>query len=251
MRLANKVALVTGAASGIGRAIAVRLAQEGAQVTVVDLNAAGGEETVAQIRATGGEALFVHADVADEADVQRAIDATVETFGGLHVLVNNAAWMAGFQTATETSVEEWDRALAVDLKGPFLFCKYALPHLVAAGGGAVVNIASVGGLVGFAGYAAYCSAKGGLIQLTRSVAIDYGPQGVRANAICPGYIDTPGVAEATADQEALRPVLANYTVLGRLGRPEEVAAAALFLASDEASYVTGTTLCVDGGWTVR
>jgi NAD(P)-dependent dehydrogenase (short-subunit alcohol dehydrogenase family) len=249
MRLKNKVAIVTGAASGIGRAIAQVFAQERARVIVADINDEGGQETVQLIKARDGEALFLHCDVSVSADVKRMVESAIHSFGGLNILVNNAAYLKDFKTAVDTAEEEWDLSIDVTLKGVFLCSKSAIPEMIKAGAGSIINIASVGGLVGFASYAAYCSAKGGVIQLTKSLAIDYGRHNIRVNAICPGPIDTPTTPEA--QDEKLHQWQRDMTVLGRTASPEEVAYPALFLASDESSFVTGSILVVDGGWTIR
>lgn len=249
MRLKNKVAIITGAASGIGRAIAQVFAQEGAKVVVADINDEGGRETVKLIGSSGGEARFLHADVSISGDVRDMVQQTIRWFDGVQVLVNNAAYLKDFKAAVETTEEEWDVSLDVTLKGVFLCSKFTIPEMIKAGGGSIINIASVGGLVGFASYAAYCSAKGGVIQLTKSLAIDYGLNNIRVNAICPGPIDTPTTPEA--QDEKLHQWQRDMTVLGRTATPEEVAYPALFLASDESSFITASTLVVDGGWTAR
>ena len=249
MRLKDKVAVVTGASSGIGRAIALLFAEKGAAVTVADIADDEGEETARFITEQGHQAIFSHTNVADVNDVKNTIRTTVERFGKIDILVNNAAHMRDWKPALETSEEEWDRSLAVTLKGSFLCSKYAIPEMKKSGGGSIVNISSVGGLVGFASYAAYCSAKGGVIQLTKSLAIDYGRDNIRANAVCPGPIET--TVSPKGKDEKLHQWQIDMTVLGRTGKPEEVAYAALFLASDESSFVTGSNLVVDGGWTIR
>jgi NAD(P)-dependent dehydrogenase (short-subunit alcohol dehydrogenase family) len=249
MRLKDKVAIVTGAASGIGQAIAQVFAKEGAKVVVNDINDKGGEATVKSITDCGGEALFVHADVSNSGEVRNMVKVTLEQFGGINVLVNNAAYLINFNPVLETPEDEWDIAIDVTLKGVFLCSKYALPEMIKAGGGSIINIASVGGMVGFADYSAYCSAKGGVIQLTKSMAIDYGRKNIRVNAICPGPIDTPTTPEA--QDEKLHQWQRDMTVLGRTATPEEVAWPAVFLACDESSFVSGSNLVVDGGWTVR
>lgn len=249
MRLKDKVAIVTGAASGIGQAIAQVFAKEGAKVVVNDINDKGGEATVKSITDCGGEALFVHADVSNSGEVRNMVKVTLEKFGGINVLVNNAAYLINFKPVLETPEDEWDIAIDVTLKGVFLCSKYALPEMIKAGGGSIINIASVGGMVGFADYSAYCSAKGGVIQLTKSMAIDYGRKNIRVNAICPGPIDTPTTPEA--QDEKLHQWQRDMTVLGRTATPEEVAWPAVFLACDESSFVSGSNLVVDGGWTVR
>lgn len=249
IRLKNRVAIVTGAASGIGRAIAQVFAQEGAKVAVADINDEGGRETVNLISESGGTAVFLHADVSSADDTKSAVAHTLRNFGGIHVLVNNAAYLKDFKSVAETTEEEWDRSIDVTLKGVFLCSKWVIPEMMKAGGGSIINIASVGGLVGFGAYAAYCSAKGGVIQLTKSLAIDYGHHNIRVNAICPGPIDTPTTPEA--QDEKLHQWQRDMTVLGRTATPEEVAYPALFLASDESSFITGSNLVVDGGWTTR
>lgn len=249
MRLKDKVAVVTGAASGIGRAIALLFGKEGAKVVIVDIDDKNGEETLRLIREQKGEAILIHADVSNAQDVERMTKATLQHFGRVTVLVNNAAYLKDFKPAVDTSEEEWERSIGVTLKGVFLCSKYVIPEMMKAGGGSIINISSVGGLVGFASYAAYCSAKGGVIQLTKSLAIDYGRSNIRVNAICPGPIDTPSSPET--QDEKLHQWQREMTVLGRTGQPEEVAYAAPFLASDESSFITGSDLVVDGGWTIR
>lgn len=251
MRLSGKVAIVTGAASGIGRAIALLFAAEKAKVCVVDINSAGGEETVSLIRQKGGEAIFSHTDVSNLADVGGMLSDTIQAYARVNVLVNNAAHMdeRDYKAAVDTSEAQWDRSIKVTLKGVFLCSRAVIPEMIKAGEGSIINIASVGGLVGFASYAAYCSAKGGVIQLTKSLAIDYGKNNIRVNAICPGPIDT--ISSPEARDEKLHQWQRDMTVLGRTGAPEEVASCALFLATDDSSFVTGSNLVVDGGWTIR
>jgi NAD(P)-dependent dehydrogenase (short-subunit alcohol dehydrogenase family) len=249
VRLPNKVAIVTGGASGIGLATARLLAQEGARVVIADIDERRGEAAAAAISAGGGQALVVPTDVGRVDDVRRLVHRTVRHFGALHVLHANAAYLRDFLPALETADEAWARALDVGLTGAFWCAREALPHLLAAGGGAIVFTSSVGALEGFGGYAAYCAAKAGLLGLAKSLAIDYGPRGVRVNVVCPGAIDTPVMAAAKQDPEALRRAV-EKSVLKRLGQPEEVARAVLFLASDDASFITGAVLTVDGGWTL-
>lgn len=249
MRLKDKVAIVTGAASGIGQAIAQVFAQEGAKVVVADINDKGGRETVDLITGEGGTAVFMRTDVSIAKETQSMAANTMDSFGGIHILVNNAAYLKDFKPVAETTEEEWDVSLDVTLKGVFLCSKCVIPEMIRAGGGSIINIASVGGLVGFASYASYCSAKGGVIQLTKSLAIDYGRYNIRVNSICPGPIDTPTTPEA--QDEKLHQWQRDMTVLGRTASPEEVAYPALFLASDESSFITGSNLVVDGGWTIR
>jgi NAD(P)-dependent dehydrogenase (short-subunit alcohol dehydrogenase family) len=249
-RLDGRVAIVTGAASavGIGCAIALLFSREGAAVTVADIEDAGGSRTAEFIEKQGGRSIFCHTDISNSEDVKAMIRSTVTEFGRLDILVNNAAHMKDTKPALETTEAEWDHSIDVTLKGAFLCSKYAIPEMIRAGSGSIINISSVGGLVGFEGYAAYCSAKGAILQLTKSLAIDYGQQKIRANAICPGPIQT-SVSPNPGDP--LDQYQLSMTVLGRKGKPQDVAYAALFLACNESSFVTGADLIVDGGWTVR
>jgi meso-butanediol dehydrogenase / (S,S)-butanediol dehydrogenase / diacetyl reductase len=245
MRLAGKTALITGGATGIGRAIAVRFAREGARVATADINDAGGQATAAD---TGG--LFVHCDTARPEQARAAVEQTVAAFGGLDVLVNAAAHIGGRQDAAALPEAEWRDVLSITLDGVFYCSKYALAELTKRGG-SIIHIASVEGMIGAAGHAAYVTGKSALFGLTRSLAIDFGKYGVRVNTISPGIIDSgrPDIERLKQEPATMR-FWQDMTVLGRLGRPEEVAAAALFLASDEASYITGQNLAVDGGWTI-
>lgn len=246
MRLAGKVAIITGAGSGIGRATALRFAQEGASVVVADINQQGGEETVARAAAHGGESSFIQTDVAQESAIQRMIDFAVQRYGGLDILYNNAYWTEA-RTAEETTNENWQKTIDVTLRAVWLGAKYAIPHLRARGGGVILSTASVQSLVGIAGYAAYQAAKGGVMAFTRALSLEIAKDNIRVVAILPGAIDTPAVRISpdidVSQFEATIP-------MQRLGRPEEIANAALFLASDEASYITGTGLLVDGGYAV-
>jgi len=246
MRLAHKVALITGAATGIGRAIALRFAQEGAQVVVADINDQDGPRTAA-----AANGLFVHCDTSQADQAQTAVAATVTAFGGLDVLVNGAAHLGGLHDVAATPETEWRAVLSVTLDGVFHCSKYAVPALLARGGGAIIHIASVEGMMGVAGHAAYVTGKSALYGLTRSMAIDYGPHNIRVNAISPGIIDSgrPDIQRYKEDPAVMQ-FWHDMTVLKRLGQPEEVAATALFLASDEAAYITGQNLAVDGGWTI-
>jgi NAD(P)-dependent dehydrogenase (short-subunit alcohol dehydrogenase family) len=256
-RLDGKVALVTGAGSGIGQEIALLYAQQGARLVVADVNMEAAGATVAQITEAGGAARAQRMNVADEAEVQAAIAAVVAQEGALHILVNNAG-ISSVGNLLETSADEFDRVLAVNLKGVFLCSKYAVAQMIAQEpqGGILVNIASVAGMIAIDRRAAYGTSKGGVIALTRSVAIDFVGQGIRANAICPGTVHTPFVegylARHFAGQEdAVRQQLHARQPLGRMGRPNEIAYAALYLASEEAAFVTGSALVIDGGWTAK
>jgi NAD(P)-dependent dehydrogenase (short-subunit alcohol dehydrogenase family) len=254
-RLAGRVALVTGAAGGIGAAIATAMAAEGARVVVADVKDGGA--TVAAVEAAGGQALFVACDVGDPAQVEAAVAATVAAYGGLDVLVNDAGISGGSSLAHELDVETWLRTVAVNLTGPFLCVRAAMPHLLASGRGRVVNIASTYGVVGAPLAPAYCATKGGVVNLTRQLAVDYSPLGVRVNAILPGYIDTDmggyraGLGpEGAAAANARRDAAAALQPIGRQAGAEEVASVAVFLASDESSFMTGAIVPVDGGCTV-
>jgi len=251
MRLAGKVAIITGAGSGIGRATAILFVQEGARVVVADVAPEGGRETVEMIRRDGGEAIFVETDVSKADDVIKMVEMAVETFGRIDVLFNNAAVTipASVVTATE---EVWDRTMAIDLKGVFLPSKYAIPHMIEGGGGTVINTASMCGLVASPNQAPYSAAKGGVIALTRQMAIDYATHNIRVNSICPSEVRTPmflGFINLAPDPEEKMRELVARIPMGRVAEPEELARAALFLASDDSSYVTGVTLPVDGGLT--
>ena len=247
--LAGKVALITGGASGIGRATALLFAREGAAVSVVDIDQAKGQAVVQEILKAGGRAIFVHCDVTKAADCQRAVQQTVKELGGLDTLFNNAGIIRR-ATVVETTEEEWDRVMAVNVKSVFLLSKYAIPIMAAAGGGVIINTASGWGLVGGRKAAVYCASKGAVVNLTRAMALDHGEQNIRVNCICPGDTDTPMLRdEARQLGESDEQFLAQAAdrPLRRIGRPEDIAQAALYLASDAASFVTGTALVVDGG----
>lgn len=252
MQLEDKVAIVTGAAKGIGRGIATEFASEGAKVVVADVDEGSGRETANELT-DEGEAMFFSCDVSQEQDVRSLIDAAVDRYGSLDILVNNAG-VGIYKSLTDSTLDDFERALAVNLRGPFLCSKLAVPHLEAADGGAIVNIASVHSVQNVGETVPYASSKGGVATLTRASAIDLAPLGIRVNAICPGWIDTPlirGIFADADDPEGMREEVERRQLLGRLGRPEEVARAAVFLASDNASYVTGSLLFVDNGMTAQ
>ena len=250
-KLGGKVAVVTGAGAGIGRTSALLFAREGAAVTVADLDAGAGEAAAAQIRGEGGEAVFVPVDVADSGQVERMVRVTVETFGRVDVLFNNAG--VNFPaTVVDVGEEAWQRSLDVNLKGVMLGCRHAIPEMLKTGGGSIVNTASMLGLVASPRQAPYAAAKGAVVMLTRQMAIDYATRNIRVNCLCPSEVNTEMnrrfIAESPNPEAELRRVLARIP-LDRMAEPEEIAAAALFLASDDSSYITGVALPVDGGLT--
>jgi NAD(P)-dependent dehydrogenase (short-subunit alcohol dehydrogenase family) len=253
MRFPGKVAFVTGASRGIGRATALAFAREGAKVAIGGLAGEDGEAVAAACREDGVEALWVPADVTDERSVEAAVARVAERWGGIDALVNNAGiYLKG--TVATTTLEQWERVMRVNVTGAFLCARHAVPLMVQRGGGSVVNVASEAGLVGLADQTAYNVSKAALISLTQSMALDFAASGVRVNCVCPGTTLTPLVAEAVAreaDPEAALRRLGNVRPMDRLGRPEEIAEAILFLASDAASYATGAVLAVDGGYTAQ
>lgn len=248
-RLKNKVALITGGGSGIGRATCLLFAREGAKVVVADYVAEGGRETVQQITAAGGDATFVQADVSQSADVQRMIATTVHTYGRVDILFNNAGIEGASAKIANYDENEWQRVLAIDLTAVFLGMKYVIPEMIKQGGGVILSTASVAGLVGFPGGAAYCAAKAGVIQLTRTVALEYANKNIRVNCICPGVIRTPMAQRVMGERPEENAI--RMEPIGRLGTPEDIANAALFLASDDSSFATGAPFIIDGGYVAR
>ncbi len=244
-RLDGRVALVTGAAQGIGRAIAERFAREGAHVTVADINDERGAEVVEAIEKTGGLARFVHCDVAGAGDVDRMVDQTVEAFGGVDVLINNAA-IASYKFLVDTSDEEWDRVIAVNLRGIFLTSRRCLPLMERRGGGSIVNFASVHARTTSTGNPAYIASKGAVVALTRTMALECAPANIRVNCILPGAIATPMLLENWGDVPQEQNPLMARVPMRRFGDPDEIARVAQFLASDDASYMTGSDVLVDG-----
>ncbi|GAA2897425.1 SDR family NAD(P)-dependent oxidoreductase [Microbacterium esteraromaticum] len=249
MRLENKKAIVTGGAGGIGRATSLAFAAEGASVAVVDLNADAAEAVAEEIRAAGGTAVAIAADVSSEDDIVRVVETANEALGGIDVVFNNAGIIRR-TTAVETTVEEWDRVFGVNVRAIFLMCKHVVPIMKANGGGSIVNTGSGWGLKGGGQAISYCASKGAVVNMTRALAIDHGPDGIRVNSVNPGDVDTGMLRDEARqlgqDQTGFLAEAAERP-LNRMGQPSEIAAAVVWLASDEASYVTGSALVVDGG----
>ena len=246
----NKAALVTGAAAGIGQASALALAREGAALCIADLNRVAGEETAQRIVSEGGEAIFVRGDVTRAADVQQMVKTAIDAFGRLDAAVNNAGIIGALnQRIHQTDDEMFDRVIAINLKGLWLCMKAELPPMLAQGQGAIVNIASVAGLVGAPKAAAYAASKHGVIGLTKSAALEYAKAGIRVNAVCPAYTDTAMARQAIDSNPAMRDIMTRAIPMKRLGQPTEIAEAVVWLCSDAASFITGHQLVVDGGLT--
>jgi NAD(P)-dependent dehydrogenase (short-subunit alcohol dehydrogenase family) len=247
MRISDKVAIITGAASGIGRATAILFAKEGGKVVVADKNEVGGNETVDLIRSDGGQAIFNYVNVTSATDIQGMVKTTINTYGKLNILVNNAG-IAIRLPVVDLSEEDWDRNIDVNLKSIYLSSKYAIPRMIENSGGSIVNIASIYGIVGGRIRAAYAASKGGVVNLTRSMALDYALHKIRVNCVCPGFVNTPLLKNILKDKEEYQ-ALANLHPMGRLGDMLEIALGVLYLASDESSFVTGIALPIDGGYT--
>lgn len=249
MRFDGRVALITGGNSGIGRATAVLFAREGAAVVLTGRNQERGDEVARAINGDGGEAMFIRADVRVAADCRQAVERTLERFGRIDVLFNNAG-VYHPRTVPETTEEEWDETIDSSLKGAFLMSKYALPSMIERGSGSIIHNSSGWGILGGDHAAAYCAAKGGMVVMTKAMAIDHGPQGIRVNCVCPGDVETPMLPD---DAEKRGMAWEDYLAgardrpLGRIGNADEIARAVLFLASDDASFITGEALVVDGG----
>jgi NAD(P)-dependent dehydrogenase (short-subunit alcohol dehydrogenase family) len=255
MRLKDKVAIITGAGSGQGKASAELFAREGAKVVVVDWNESNGTQVAQALQESGYEAMYVRTDISNETEVADLVDQVMRRYGRIDVLFNNAG--IGYSSTSrykmasllETPLKDWDAILGINLNGVYLVSKHVLPVMIRQRKGSIINNASLNGLLGVSGADAYTAAKGGVVALTRVMAVDYGKYNIRVNCICPGAIDTPMIADVLKIPEAREKYAA--TPLGRIGRPEEIAYAALFLASDESSYITGLIMPVDGGWSAQ
>jgi NAD(P)-dependent dehydrogenase (short-subunit alcohol dehydrogenase family) len=253
MRLENKVTIITGGGSGMGRVAAQMFAAQGARVVVAEYNETAGSETVSLVRAAGGEATFVRTDVANEAAAEAMVDHALATYGRLDCLYNNAGVMPqADHSVTDTDVATWDAVMAVNVRGVFLGCKYAIPAMIDAGGGSIINIASFVAILGCSvPQDAYTASKGAVLSMTRSLAVQFGPQGIRTNAICPGPVETPLLMDWLLKDEAARQLRLARNPSGRFGKPEEIVNMAVYLASDESRWTNGASLVVDGGITVN
>ena len=252
-RLDGKVVIVTGAGRGIGEGIAKRFAREGAAVVAAQRTPEEGDRVVEQIVADGGRAISVQADVGDPESVEALVEQTLETYGSLDTIVNNAG-VGLIRSVVDTTMDEYDTLMDINLRGVFLCMKYAIPPMLEQGVGSVINIASVASFVAFPDDAAYCASKGAVLMLTKQAALDFGMQGVRVNAICPGFIETPMLheyCEGQGDPEATMADVVAFHPMGRLGQVDDVASAAVYFASDDSAWVTGASLPVDGGMLVR
>lgn len=247
----GKVALVMGGGAGTGRATVLAFAREGAAVVIADTHEKGGSETLAMVESLGGEGVFVQADMSVTADVQAVMEQTQKTFGALHLVSNNAALGAPNKSVTELTEEEWDRCMSVTLRGVWLSMKYQLPLIEASGGGAIVNVASVSGMRGDTFQSAYSAAKGGVLSLSKTVAVEYAKRGIRVNTVCPGGINSGGMAFYLKKMPEMYEKVLQAHAMGRMAEPEEIADAVIYLCSDRASFITGHDLVVDGGLMVR
>jgi len=249
MRLKNKIAIITGAGSGIGRAIALAFSKEGAKIVIADWSEEGGKETTQQIKKQGGEAVFVKTDVSNSGDIDEMVKTCLDNFGQIDILVNNAG-IVKFGSLHEMSEEDWDQVLDVDLKSVFLGSKRVIPEMIKQGKGKIINITSIAGMVGFDKTSAYCAAKGGMIALTKEMTLEYAPKKINVNCIAPGVIKTAMTKDMLADP-ATKQLLETSTLYPRLGEPEDIAGAAVYLASNESDFVNGEVLVVDGGWIAK
>jgi NAD(P)-dependent dehydrogenase (short-subunit alcohol dehydrogenase family) len=249
--VAGKVALVTGASSGIGRATALAFAREGAKVVVADVTVEGGEETVAQVKKAGGEAIFIKTDVSKAVEVEALVAKAVATYGRLDCAHNNAGIAGNAKTIVDDTEDSWDRILAINLKGVWLCMKYEIAHMLKQGGGAIVNTASGAGLIGVRRGGAYVASKHGVVGLTKTAALEYAKAGIRVNCVCPGPIDTPMLQGIGGSNQVVIERMVAAQPGGRLGKPAEIAEAAVWLCSDAASFITGLPMPVDGGYTAQ
>ncbi len=254
MRLKDKIAIITGAGSGQGRSAAILFAREGAKIVVSDWKPELGEETVTLVKNDGGQAIFVRTDVSESADVQNLIRTTIKTFGRIDILYNNAG--VGFSSplsmsdVLNTPEADWDRVIAINLRSMYLTAKYGIPEMIRTGGGSIINTASIAAMIGSEAAHAYTAAKGGMVALSRALAVEFGPKNIRVNCICPGAIDTPMIAPVVDPlKKTGQPFMTSP--IRRLGTPDDIAYCALYLASDESSFVTGATFVVDGGYTAQ
>jgi NAD(P)-dependent dehydrogenase (short-subunit alcohol dehydrogenase family) len=243
----DKIALVTGGSSGIGRATALAFAREGAKVAVADLNAIGGQETVSSIKDAGGEACFIEADMGQAASVEAMVQKTVETFGRLDYSHNNAGVEGPLTRTAELEEDQWDHVIRINLTGVWLCMKYEIPQMLQQGSGAIVNTSSSGGLIGAERFPAYVASKHGVVGLTKTAALEYAKSGIRVNAVCPGVIETSMVERVTGNRPDVLKKMIAAEPLGRSGQPEEIADAVVWLCSDAASFVTGHAMAADGG----
>ncbi len=250
-QLDGKVALITGAGSGIGRASALAFAREGAKVAVADIVVEGGEETVRMVKEAGGEAFFIKVDVSNAADVEAMVNTVVDTYGRIDCAYNNAGIEGRLASTDEYPEDVFDKVIDINLTGVWLCMKYELPHMLKQGSGAIVNTASGAGLIGVAGMSAYVASKHGVVGLTKTAALEYAKSGIRVNAVCPGLIQTPMVERITADQPQLGEALVAAEPVGRTGKPEEIAESVVWMCSDAASFVTGHAMSVDGGYVAQ
>ena len=250
-QLDGKVALITGAGSGIGRASALAFAREGAKVAVADIVVEGGEETVRMVKEAGGEAFFIKVDVSDAADVEAMVNTVVDTYGRIDCAYNNAGIEGRLASTDEYPEDVFGKVIDINLTGVWLCMKYELPHMLKQGSGAIVNTASGAGLIGVAGMSAYVASKHGVVGLTKTAALEYAKSGIRVNAVCPGLIQTPMVERITNDQPQLGEALVAAEPIGRVGRPEEIAESVVWMCSDAASFVTGHAMSVDGGYVAQ
>ncbi len=247
----NRIALVTGGGSGIGRSTCLAFSREGAKIVVSDINEKTGQETLDMVRKIGGEGIFIQADVTQSSQVAMLIEETLQHYKRLDCAFNNAGIEARVSPTAECTEEDWDRVISINLKSVFLCMKYELKHMVSQKRGAIVNCASVGGLVGFPGGAVYVASKHGVVGLTHAASLDYAAMGIRINAVCPGLIRTPMIDRVEQKNPGMKSQLTSLEPIGRMGLPEEVAESVLWLCSDSASFVTGHAMAVDGGWVAR